>query len=197
MHYIYIGWFYRIGNKVSAIFTGSRGQHPMKKIIVLLLAMVVAFVLYLQCSTPSSPAPSPLEQQVTGGWRFSLAYTADSIIYIVMKYDSSHTYEINVTINNTDTMHRETGAWQIISDNISKQDTVWMDRMHCRQINFQTFTLDSIDCGIPRAGIRINISQPEPGKYQWIIPLLDFAKYLPAGLLPPGTYLPPGTFYKE
>lgn len=110
-----------------------------------------------------------------------------------MKYDSSYDYRINVNINGTDTMEVETGTWSIVSDSSTKQDTVWMDRMSCRQINLGTQTLDSIDCGIPRAGIRVNLINSN----SWQIPLGDFAKYMPPGIIPSGYVLPQVVFVKS
>jgi hypothetical protein len=138
------------------------------------------------------------DAKIIGTWSFSLPYNADTTFYIVMHFDSSLTYGINVNINHTDTMHREQGTWQVVTDNITTPvDTVWMNREKCRQINLATHTFDTIDCGIYTAGIKVNISQSVSNKTQWIIPLGDFRKYLPPGIIPTGLPLPPGTFYKE
>jgi len=137
------------------------------------------------------------DAKITGTWSFSLPYSADTTFYIVLDFDSSFTYGINVNINHTDTMHREQGTWRVVTDSVARVDTVWMNRQKCRQINLATHTFDSIDCGIYLAGIKVNISQPASSTPQWVIPLGDFVKYLPPGILPPGLTLPPGTFYKN
>jgi hypothetical protein len=135
------------------------------------------------------------DAKITGTWSFSLPYSADTTFYIVLDFDSSFTYGINVNINHTDTMHREQGTWRVITDSTTQIDTVWMNRQKCRQINLATHTFDSIDCGIYRAGIKVSIAASSPP--QWVIPLGDFTKYLPPGILPPGLTLPPGTFFKN
>jgi hypothetical protein len=157
------------------------------------------FVL-IQCSqdNPAAPARSitDLDREIAGVWRFSLAYNADTTFNIVMTYDSSFVYKINVNINSTDTMERENGTWFIVSDTVAKADTVWMVRGHCHQINLTTHTLDSIDCGVDTGGIKLRIS-PSGSTAVWVIPLNDFASYLPPNLVPPGSSLPIGNFYKD
>jgi hypothetical protein len=120
-------------------------------------------------------------------------WSKDTTFNIVMSIAGSHDYKIDVNINGIDTMEKETGAWSIASDSSGKNDTVWMDRMSCRQINFTTQTLDSIDCGIARAAIGITIDNSD----HWIVPLNAFVKYLPAGLIPAGFPLPQAAFVKD
>jgi hypothetical protein len=155
-----------------------------------------AAILFLQCGDDSINNPQP-DNKVVGTWIFSLTYNADTTFYIVLDYYSTSSYRINVNINHVDSMHREVGTYQVISDTVTKQDTVWMDRIICRQINLSTHSFDSIDCGNPRAGIKVNISQNSDNKTQWVIPLGDFVKYLPPGIIPEGIPLPLGGFIKQ
>jgi hypothetical protein len=112
-----------------------------------------------------------------------------------MSYDSTRGYRIGVNINGTDTMEKETGTWSVASDSASKRDSVWMDRVSCRQINLTTNTLDSVDCGIDRAGIRLNIDDGGA----WEIPLGDFVKYLPSDIaqIASALQLPQVAFVKD
>ncbi|HUI90636.1 MAG TPA: hypothetical protein VLX68_00175 [Chitinivibrionales bacterium] len=166
----------------------------MEKIIF----VFIAAVLLLQCGNDKVNNPIPKnDSQVIGTWSFSMPYNLDTTFYIVMHFDSSLMYGINVNINHTDTMHRETGTWRVVTDSATNADTVWMNRKNCHQINLTTNTLDSIDCGIDTAGIRVNISPSASNQIQWIIPLGDFVKYMPPGIIPQGFPLPPGTFIKE
>jgi hypothetical protein len=159
---------------------------------------LIAAMLVLQCGDDKLNNPIPANNaRVIGTWAFSLPYNPDTTFYIVMRFDSSFSYGINVNINHTDTMHRETGTWRVVTDSAAQEDTVWMNREHCRQINLATHTLDTIDCGIDTAGIKVNISQSASNQTQWIIPLGDFVKYMPPGIIPQGFPLPPGTFFKE
>jgi len=170
-------------------------NNHLKKILILFL--IIFFVL-INCNSPSNSIipKTSIDTLVAGVWEYSLIYNNDTTIYIVMNYHNTYNYLLNVNLNHKDTMHVETGIWNIISDTINKVDSVLMMREKCRQINFQTQTLDSIDCGISLAGIKIDISL-DAGKYKWIIPLSDFIKYLPQGFIPPGTHLPVAVFYKQ
>lgn len=136
------------------------------------------------------------DAKITGVWRWSLPYNPDTTFYIVMYYDSNYTYSINVNINHVDTMHKEMGTWHIISDTALNVDTVWMNRMVCHQINLTTHTFDLIDCGLPVAGIKIDITTIQ-SRIRWVILLNDFVKYMPPGVIPDGLDLPPGAFYKD
>jgi hypothetical protein len=161
--------------------------------------ILLGFFLVFQCSQdgPASVSqPSDLDRQVTGVWRYSLPYNADTTVNIVLTCESTYVYKINVNINDTDTMERENGSWFIVSDTVSKADTIWMDRHNCRQINLQTRLLDPIDCGVDTAGIKVNITQKN-SMTVWIIPLNDFANYMPPGILPVGVTLPSGQFIKD
>lgn len=166
---------------------------------VVLSTIFLGFLLVFQCGkdNPASPArtPSDLDREITGVWRYTLLYNADTTIHIVLSYDSTFVYKINVNINDTDTVERENGSWFIVSDTVAKTDTVWMDRHNCHQINLQTHTLDTIDCGVDTAGIKMNISQSD-SKTVWIIPLNDFVNFLPPDFVPPGT-LPTVQFFKD
>ena len=140
------------------------------------LYFLFAVLLAVQCGSdkvnnPPQPLPAN-DAKITGTWSFSLPYNADTTFYIVLEFDSSFSYGINVNINHTDTMHREQGTWQVVTDSATQIDTVWMNREKCRQINLTTHTFDSIDCGIYLAGIKVNISQSASNKTQWIIPLV-------------------------
>jgi hypothetical protein len=156
--------------------------------------------LLIQCGTdsPASPpkTPSQLDREVAGTWRYRLPYNADTTINIVLTCESTYVYKINVNINDVDTMEWENGYWFIVSDTVSKSDTVWMDRHNCHQINLQTHVVDPIDCGVDTAGIKVNITQVN-SRTVWIIPLNDFANYMPPGILPPGVTLPAGLFFKD
>jgi hypothetical protein len=162
-------------------------------------SFLVAVMVVVSCNgdKPSSPHKTPqlsqLESEIIGTWRWELDWSPDSIFHIVMLYDSLHDYAINVNINGTDTMEKESGTWSIASDTVAKQDTVWMDRMKCRQINPATNTLDSIDCGIPIAGIRLNIDKTGA----WVIPLGNFTKYISLGIDLGGLSLPDAAFVKD
>jgi hypothetical protein len=161
---------------------------------------LIAALLVLQCGSDKVNNPKQIpdnDAKIIGTWSFSLPYNPDTTFYIVMHFDSSLAYGINVNINHTDTMHREQGTWLVVSDSATQVDTVWMNRQKCHQINLSTHTLDSIDCGIDTAGIKVNISQSASNKTQWIIPLQDFVKYLPPGIIPTGVSLPSGAFYKD
>lgn len=145
-------------------------------------------------SNPSQhSSTSQLDRQVFGTWRYGLVWNKDTTFNMVMSYDSLHDYRINVNINGTDTMEKERGSWAVAVDTLAKNDTVWMDRMSCRQINTATRTLDSVDCGIGRAGIRLNID----ANGAWDIPLNDFAVFLPPGIVPAGIALPLAAFVKD
>jgi len=172
---------------------------PAFAVSVILLEVFVV----LQCGKDNSTnpgssvkLPSELDKEIAGVWRFSLPYNQDTTFHIVLSFDSAYDYKINVNINDVDTVEREKGTWYIVSDTVSKADTVWMVRGHCHQINLQTQTLDSIDCGVDTAGIKLNISKPA-SKTIWIIPLNDFVKYMPPDILPAGVTLPPGQFVKD
>jgi hypothetical protein len=167
--------------------------------MMLICAISIGFFLAIQCGkdNPASVAktPSSLDREITGVWRFTLAYNPDTTFHIVLSFDSGYVYKINVNINDTDTVERENGSWFILSDTTSKTDTVWMDRHNCRQINLQTHTLDTIDCGVDTAGIKIDITLAGSRKV-WIIPLNDFVSYLPPDIIPSGT-LPTVQFFKD
>jgi hypothetical protein len=174
----------------------KRYSLSMFLVSAILLGSFVVF--YCGKSNPASPVrlPSDLDKEITGTWRFTLDYNADTTIHIVLTYDSTYAYKINVNINDVDTMERENGSWRTISDTVSKADTVWMSRHNCHQINLQTGTLDSVVCGIDTAGIKLNITT-SGSQTVWVIPLNDFAGYLPAGIAPPGVTLPTGRFFKD
>ena len=161
-------------------------------------------VVLLQCgkenpanSVPPVQAPLQLDKEIAGTWRYAMAYNVDTTIHIVMTYDSGYVYKISVDINNIDTEERENGSWFIVPDTAAKADTVWMVRDNCHQINAQTDSLDSINCGVvDTAGIKLNISQ-SGSKYAWTIPLNDFSEFLPAGMVPPGVTLPTAQFVRD
>jgi hypothetical protein len=176
----------------------------MKKSLYFALLISTVFLgtfLAIHCGK-DNPASVPLhtasalDKEITGTWRYTLGYNQDTTIHIVLAFDSGYVYKINVNINDVDTMERENGTWNIISDTISKVDTVWMARHNCHQINLQTHVLDSIDCGVDTAGIKIRIA-PSGAKSVWVIPLNDFVSYLPPGIVPPGVTLPAGQFIKD
>ncbi len=161
----------------------------------LFLAAIVLGVFLPQCgsNTVSNPQVPENDARIIGTWSFSLRYNPDTTFNIIMMYDSSYDYRITVNINGSDTMEIETGTWSIASNSSTKQDTVWMDRMSCKQINLMTQTLDSIDCGIPRTGIRVDLISSG----SWQIPLGDFTKYMPPGIIPGGYVLPQVVFVKS
>jgi hypothetical protein len=154
-------------------------------------------VLTCNSDKPSGPHSTPqlshLESEVIGTWRYELDWSPDSIFHIVMSYDSLHDYAINVNINGIDTMEKESGVWSIASDTVARQDTVWMNRMKCKQINLTTNTLDSLDCIIPTAGIQLNIDKAG----EWVIPLGSFTKYISLGIDLGGISLPDAAFIKD
>ena len=166
-----------------------------------------AFVYYLalasillccngKSSNPASTSqPSQLDREVIGTWRYALPWNKDTTFNIIMSFDSTLGYRIGVNINGTDTMEKETGTWSVASDSASKRDSVWMDRVSCRQINLTTNMLDSVDCGIDRAGIRLNIDDSGA----WEIPLGDFVKYLPSDIaqIASALQLPQVAFVKD
>jgi|GEM_PF-5676688 hypothetical protein len=135
----------------------------------------------------------PEDAQVAGVWRYGMQWKQDTTLNIVMSFDSLHGYSIDVDINGTDTVESETGTWTIAGGAVSGRDTVWMERKACKRINAATHELDSVDCGIPVAGIGLSLGN----NGTWRIPLSDFAKYLPTGILPGGLALPPVAFVKD
>jgi hypothetical protein len=169
----------------------------MKHLFVFSSFLLAAALISCNSNKPSAPSGthqlSQLESEVIGTWRWELDWTPDSIFHIVLSYDSLHDYAINVNINGNDTMEKESGVWSIASDTVAGQDTVWMNRMKCRQINLTTNTLDSINCTIPTAGIRLNIDNT--GK--WVIPLGSFTKYISLGIDLGGISLPDAAFVKD
>ncbi len=169
----------------------------MKRLCAFLFFVASMVLVSCNIDKPSGPRSAPplsqLEKQVIGTWRYELVWTPDSTFHIVMSYDSLHDYSINVNINGADTMEKESGTWSIASDTVAKQDTVWMERMKCRQINTATNTLDSIECSIPIAGIRLNIDNAGA----WEIPLSNFVKYLSLGVDLSGVPLPTAAFIKD
>lgn len=169
----------------------------MKKKMLFFIGITIAVLTVFDCNKANpATAKVDLDKEITGTWRYALYWNQDTTIHIVMTYDSGFTYKIHVDIDSTDTMERENGTWFIVSDAVSKEDTVWLSRHNCHQINLQTHTLDSVDCGVDTAGIKIDIS-PSVAKPAWTVPLDNFKSFLPSNLVPSGTVLPTVQFYRD
>lgn len=163
--------------------------------VTLLMSLILMCGNSSTTSNMANTNANALDKTVEGTWRYAIQLTLTGNYKIVMSYDSNYNYAINVNVNNTDTIHKEIGHWHIVSDTVSKVDTVWMDRMSCYDKDTVTNTLKLVDCGNPRGGIKIDIQTGTPAT--WKIRLNDFVQYMPAGLIPPGFPLPNAVFTKD
>ena len=164
-------------------------------LVVLLMSLILNCGNQSTSTNAGNTNANALDKTVVGTWRYAIQLTATGSYKIIMSYDSNYNYAINVNVNGTDTLHKETGHWHIVSDTVAKTDTVWMDRMSCFDKDTTTNTLKSVDCGSPRGGIKIDIQTA--ATTTWKIRLGDFVQYLPAGLIPTGFPLPIAQFAKD